>query len=165
MADPVRDDRPGLASSVIVDGRLELVLNNALGAIDEGSARMLDFLDGAALDEATLHRLQVVFEELVANIIRHGFSEESGQSIHVTVAQGRDAVTFIFEDDGIPFNPLEEPPPRPFTSIESAKVGGLGISLVTKYCAQIRYERPAPRGGGNGFSPQNRLVTIIPTRL
>jgi len=163
MADPARGEGCGLKSAAVVNGRLELVLNNTLAAIEEGSARMLAFLDRATLDETTQNRLQVVFEELVANIVRHGFSAHSAQSILVKIGQRPDAVEFVFEDDGAPFNPLEAPPPRPYTSIEKAKVGGLGISLVTKYASRIRYERPAARDGGHGFLPQNRLVVTIAT--
>ena len=165
MADPARDTRPGLKSAAIVHGRLELVLNNTLAAIEDGSACMLDFLDRAALDETTQSRLQVVFEELVANIVRHGFSARSGQSIHVTIAQGPDKVEFTFEDDGTPFDPLKAPPPPPHASLEKAKVGGLGIALVRKYASQLHYERPAQRAGGRGFAPRNRLLVIVPTRV
>ena len=161
MANPVRDNRCGLRSAAIVKGKLELVLNNTLAAIEDGSACMLDFLDRSALDESTQHRLQVVFEELVSNIVRHGFFEHSGQSIHVKIDHGPGTVKFVFEDDGTPFNPLAAPAPRPYTSIESAKIGGLGISLVTKYSSQLHYERPPQAAGGNGFSPQNRLVVTV----
>lgn len=169
MADPARNARPGLKSAAIVHGRLELVLNNTLCAIEAGSSRMLDFLDRAALDETTQSRLQVVFEELVANIVRHGFSARSGQSIHVKIAQGPDKVEFTFEDDGTPFNPLQAPPPPPHASIEKAKVGGLGIALVRKYASQLCYERPDKRpgqgAGSQDFVPKNRLLVTVPTRV
>jgi anti-sigma regulatory factor (Ser/Thr protein kinase) len=161
MANPVRDNRCGLRSATIVNGALELVLNNTLAAIEDGSTCMLDFLDRLALDESTQNRLQVVFEELVSNIIRHGFFEHSGQSIHVRIDCGPGMVNFIFEDDGTPFNPLDAPAPCSYTTIESAKVGGLGISLVSKYSSQLHYERPPQIVGANGFSPQNRLVVTV----
>jgi anti-sigma regulatory factor (Ser/Thr protein kinase) len=161
MANPAWDNRSGLRSATIVNGKLELVLNNTLAAIEGGSGCMLDFLGRSALDERTQNRLQVVFEELVANIIRHGFFEHSRQSIHVKIDHGPGTIKFTFEDDGTPFNPLEAPAPCPSTSIESAKIGGLGISLVTKYSSQLHYERPPQTLVGNGFSPQNRLVVTI----
>ena len=80
--------------------------------------------------------------------LRHGFCAHSGQSIHVGIERKPGMAEFTFEDDGIPFNPLDVPPPRPYTSLEKAKIGGLGVSLVTKYSTQLRYERPAQSDGG-----------------
>jgi anti-sigma regulatory factor (Ser/Thr protein kinase) len=70
-------------------------------------------------------------------------------------------VELTFEDDGRPFNPLEAAPSQPPTSIETAKIGGLGIPLVARLSASLRYERPAT--GSEGFTPTNRLVVAIAT--
>jgi anti-sigma regulatory factor (Ser/Thr protein kinase) len=161
MADPARDSLCGLRSAAIVNGKLELVLNNTLAAIEDGSARMLDFLSSLAPDETAKNRLQVIFEELIANIVRHGFREYSDQSIHVKIDRQPDMVEFTFEDDGKPFNPLKAPAPRAYTSIEKAKIGGLGISLVTKYSSHLCYEGLTEGGSGHGFSPRNRLVVKV----
>ena len=109
------------------------------------------------------HRLEVVFEELVSNTIRHGFTRDSDQSIHVRIEPKPGLVEFTFEDDGTPFNPLEVEPPAPFKSIETARIGGLGISLVVKLSAHLSYERLAPHTGQPGFAPRNRLVVAIAT--
>ena len=85
MADRVQNEPCGLRSATIVDGRLELVLNNTLAAIEDGRRRVLKFLSGEPLGEVACHNLEVVFEELVSNTIRHGFTSNSGQSIHVRV--------------------------------------------------------------------------------
>lgn len=163
MTSPLQDEPCGLRSAAIVNGGLELVLNNTLEAIEDGRCRVLDFLAGQALAEIVRHRLEVVFEELVSNTIRHGFARNSDQSIHVRVEPRPGLVEFTFEDDGIPFNPLEAEPPAPPSSIEAAKIGGRGIPLVAKFCARLSYERPASRDGQPGFVPSNRLIVAIPT--
>ena len=162
MGKPSHSENGGLRSAAIVDGRLELVLNNRIAAIEDGRCRLVEFLAGQALDEVVRHRLELVFEELVSNTIRHGFAMHSDQSIHIRVELQPGLVEFTFEDDGRPFNPLEVEPPEPFTSIETARIGGLGVPLVAKLSAYVRYERPEP-GLGNGFSPRNRLVLAIAT--
>ena len=154
-------DKGGLRSASVIDGRLELVLNNRIAAIEEGGRCMVEFLVGQGLSEVVSHRLEVVFEELVSNTIRHGFAMHSGQSIHVRVEPRPGLIELIFEDDGRPFNPLEAAPSEP-PSIESARVGGLGIPLVAKLSASLRYERPES-GGKPGFSPRNRLIVAIAT--
>jgi anti-sigma regulatory factor (Ser/Thr protein kinase) len=163
MAKPSQSKTDGVRSAAIVDGRLELVLNNRIAAIEDGRRCLLEFLAGQVLDEVARHRLEVVFEELVSNTIRHGFAMHSDQSIHVRVEPRPGLVEFTFEDDGWPFNPMEAAPSEPPTSIETAKVGGLGIPLVAKLSTHLNYERLAPHDGQRGFAPRNRLVVAIAT--
>jgi serine/threonine-protein kinase RsbW len=153
-------EQSGLRSSSVADGKLSLVLNNNLAAIEDGRCRMADFLSGQGIDERTAHRLEVVFEEIVSNIIRHGFTRDSPQSIHVLIARKPGAVTLCFEDDGKAFDPLSAPAPEGFSSIETAMVGGLGIPLVRKLAESVRYESPLPQTG-ESFLPNNRIMVSI----
>jgi len=59
------------------------------------------------------------------------------------------------------FNPLEAKPSEPLTTIETARIGGLGIPLVAKLSADLRYERPVMPAGASGFAPRNRLFVAI----
>ena len=163
MAKPSQSETDGIRSAAVVDGRLELVLNNRIAAIEDGRCRLVEFLADRALGDVAHHRLEVVFEELVSNIIRHGFTMHSDQTIHVRVESKPGLVEFTFEDDGWPFNPLEAKPSEPLTSIETARVGGLGIPLVAKLSATMRYERLAPDADITGFAPNNRLVVAVAT--
>jgi anti-sigma regulatory factor (Ser/Thr protein kinase) len=163
MAELVQNEPCGLRSAAIVNGRLEMVLNNTLAAIEDGRRRVVEFISGEPLGEIACHRLEAVFEELVSNTIRHGFARNSGQSIHVRVERQPGLVEFTFEDDGIAFNPLEAKPPEPLKSIETARVGGLGIPLVTRSSARLHYERLTSDAGQSGFSPCNRLVVSVAT--
>jgi anti-sigma regulatory factor (Ser/Thr protein kinase) len=163
MKGPFQDEPSGLRSAAIVNGGLELVLNNTLAAIKDGNCRLLDFLAGQALGDVVRHRLEVIFEELVSNTICHGFTRDSDQSIHVRVERRPGLVEFTFEDDGVPFNPLKADPPEPFSSLEAARIGGLGIPLVAKFSDHLHYERLAPHAGQSGFAPRNRLVVGIAT--
>ena len=153
----------GVRSAAIVDGRLEMVLNNRIAAIEDGRRCLVEFLAGQALSEVVHHRMEVVFEELVSNTIRHGFTMHSEQSIHVRVEPGPGRIEFVFEDDGMAFNPLEARPAEPLTSIETARIGGLGIPLVAKLSARLAYERPVLAAGATGFAPRNRLFVAIAT--
>jgi serine/threonine-protein kinase RsbW len=152
----------GLRSAEVVDGRLLLVLNNTLAAVEDGRSRVLEFLALRPLDPLVRNRLEVLFEELVSNTIRHGFARHSGQSIRVQVEQKPASIELIFEDDGAPFNPLETEAPEPFSTIEAARIGGLGIPLVIKLSSGVRYERPAT-GTGAAFSPRNRTIVSLAT--
>ena len=148
-----------MRSAEIVDGRLRLVLGNTLAAVEDGRSEIMRFL--GPLNAMAQNRLEVLFEELVSNTIRHGFSKGSGQSIHVQVERGPDAVTLVFEDDGSAFDPTQaELPEEGFTSAESARVGGLGIPLIVKLSSALRYEALSSRNDA-GFHPRNRTTVSV----
>jgi anti-sigma regulatory factor (Ser/Thr protein kinase) len=158
----------GLRSSEIVDGELELILNNSMDSVDDGRRQILRFLESRDLNSRVVNRLEVIFEEVVSNIVRYGFAPQAQQSIRLRVASGPDAIALTFEDDGVPFNPLETPEPDRFTSIDTAKVGGLGVALVRRLSSSVGYERIPPCAAGRTlagrpFEPRNRLTVTIAT--
>lgn len=147
-----------MRSTEIVDGRLRLVLANTLAAVEDGRSEIMRFL--GPLDAMAQNRLEVLFEELVSNTIRHGFAKGSGQSIHVEVERGPGAVTLVFEDDGLPFDPTQAELPEGFTSAETARIGGLGIPLIVKLSSALRYEELSSRND-TGFHPRNRTTVSV----
>lgn len=156
----------GLRLSEIVAGDLRLALNNTMTAVEDGRYQILRYLEPWDIRGAVVNRLEVVFEELVSNTIRHGFGPRSDQIILVSVAVKPGAIELAFEDDGLPFNPLEIAEPEPFTSLEEAKLGGLGIPLILKLSTNVRYERIPPGTvrqiiDGRPFAPCNRIKISI----
>jgi anti-sigma regulatory factor (Ser/Thr protein kinase) len=129
-----------------------------LVAVEDGRSEIMRFL--WPLDAMAQNRLEVLFEELVSNTIRHGFTKGSGQTIHVEVERGPDAVTLVFEDNGLPFDPTQAELPEGFTSAETARVGGLGIPLIVKLSSALSYEE-LPARNGAGFHPRNRTTVSV----
>ncbi len=149
-------EQNGLRSAALVEGKLRLVLNNTLAAVEDGRCAVVEFL--GPLDAMVQNRLEVVFEELVANTVRHGFTDDSDQSIHVEVERGSGAITLTFEDDGAPFNPVQtEAPGR----ADADRVGGLGLPLIAKMSSALRYEQLAPGELRQGFNPRNRTTVSV----
>lgn len=160
--------REGLRSSRIVGDDLRLVLNNTLASIEDGRREIERHLEPQGLSALVAHRLEVVFEELIANIVRHGFRPGSDQTILVDVAARPGRIELTLTDDGAPFNPLEAPAPKPFETLETARIGGLGVALVRKLSAEVRYDAPGPDAAvadleGRPFAPVNRIVVAIAT--
>jgi anti-sigma regulatory factor (Ser/Thr protein kinase) len=156
----------GLRSAEAAGGALRLVLDNSIAAIEAGRQEILKFLAPRALDALVINRLEVVFEEVVSNIVRHGFERGADQTILVAVSETPGAVELVFEDDGSPFDPVQAPEPPKATSIETAKLGGMGVPLIHRLASSLRYEVPAPGEGrsilaGRPFAPRNRLTATI----
>lgn len=109
-----------------------------------------------ALDQHGVHakgryNVELVFEEIVTNIIRHGSSDGAQCAIEVALGFDDKVVVVSFHDDGKPFDPLEHADPELPQSVDSARVGGLGLMLVRKAATRMEYER----------TPQNRNRLIV----
>lgn len=158
---------PGLASAWREGPRLHLLLDNTIEAIELGRSRIRAWADPFAPPPRTINRLEVVFEEIVSNIVRHGFAPGSGQRIHAVLGLTDGGVELTVEDDGEPFDPLAAPAPAPFSDLATAAVGGLGIELTRRFCAALAYERLPGRSAaavGEAFAPVNRLTATIAAR-
>ena len=156
----------GLRSCETVDGALRLVLNNTMAAVEDGRLPLVRYFEPHALGAKVVNRLEVIFEEMISNIVRHGFEAHSDQSIVVVARYRPGSIELSFEDDGAPFDPLEVAEPEPFSSLETAKLGGLGVPLVRRLSSNVRYERPASDApardvGGRAFRPRNRVTLSI----
>jgi anti-sigma regulatory factor (Ser/Thr protein kinase) len=139
---------------------MEAAMTEALLRIGKGNkelARGLEAL-GAVLDAAGIgprgrFQAELVFEELVTNVIRYGYGDEEPHLVDVAVSVDAEDVVMVVSDDGKPFNPLDRPEPDLPHSLAEAHVGGLGIMLVRKAARDVAYER---RDG------RNYLTVLIP---
>ncbi len=155
--------RASLLQAVRFDGdRLTLRLGNGLGAIIDGGEALAEFSRRAGLSPAVVNRIEVIFEEVLANIVRHGFEAGSVQSIRVELVADGDTVEITFDDDGIAFDPTRRPMPAPFTNLADAPIGGLGIPLVRRLAQSVDYAFH-PASDEAGFDPVNRLVVRVAT--
>lgn len=100
-----------------------------------------------------LHDVQLVLEELVTNVIRHGGRDAVRPRIAVEADIVGDAVRLSVEDDCRPFDPTAVPePPLPAT-IEDRRSGGHGLRIVRRLVSRLTYTR-LPQG--------NRTEALIP---
>ena len=128
-----------------------------LDATREGFAAAFDQLR-TALDTLSLSgrprlSVELVFEEVVANVVRHGARPDGRTTISLEVVLQDDAVRLTFLDDGIPFDPRQRPDPAPARDLEHAETGGRGFMLIHSVCKELEYAR-TPEG-------QNRLTVTV----
>jgi anti-sigma regulatory factor (Ser/Thr protein kinase) len=85
--------------------------------------------------------MNLALEEIVTNVIRHGWKDRDDQYITVEVAVGLTELTARVEDDSPPFDPLQLPPPDVTAPLEQRRPGGLGIHLSKKLLDGLHYSR------------------------
>ena len=109
-------------------------------------------LDDYSLSGPARYRCELVFEEVVTNVIRHGQRNGTARSVHVVLEGRNDEIVIRFEDDGIPFDPtkraLAERKPD-----HGSDGGGHGIRLIRTAAQSIEYERTVEE--------RNRLTVTI----
>ena len=108
---------------------LVLNLTNQPAVIEESRLAVVAFLEPLGVVTRTMNRVEVVLEELLSNLIRHGHDVNA---IMVATGYRGGSIDLVVEDDGAVFDPLGKPDPDPFTSLAEAPLGGLGIALVRR---------------------------------
>ncbi|MBQ9518937.1 MAG: ATP-binding protein, partial [Firmicutes bacterium] len=88
-----------------------------------------------------LMQLNLVVEEIFINIANYAYKDKVGKTrISCDMDSENHLITIVFEDEGIPFNPLEREDPDVTASAEEREIGGLGIFLTKKMMDDVRYE-------------------------
>src|SRR5215469_2229492 len=116
--------------------------------------RLRRSLDRYALSATTRYNTELVFEEIVANIVGHGARNGREPDVRVTLEARPDSIVLIFDDDGVPFDPRGRPDPVKPKSLEEAKVGGFGLMLVRRAASSLEYLRTA--------EDRNQLTVRVP---
>ncbi len=109
-----------------------------IDSLEPARLAILEFLHARDIGPATINRIEVVLEELMANVARHAVD---ARTIAVTANVGDSGLVLSIEDDGEAFNPLDATDPEPFSTLESATVGGQGIPLIKRLSKRVRYDR------------------------
>lgn len=85
-------------------------------------------------------QINVAIDELMSNIVKYGYVKQPGPvTVSVIAKDDPRGVCIRFEDEGIPYNPLNKEDPDVSLSAEDRSIGGLGIFLVKKTMDDIKY--------------------------
>ena len=127
---------------------------NNLAGLKQGLNGLGAWLEGHRIATETENRARLVFEEIVTNVIRYGFSDAGAHIIHAAAHIGSDDLTLTFDDEGRPFDPRKAPELARNHSLAQASIGGRGLILVRAAASRIDYERTS--------EGHNRLTVTLP---
>jgi serine/threonine-protein kinase RsbW len=127
----------------------------------EHLAELLAFVDGACaragLDRDTTLDVRLATEEVVTNIIEHGYAGMPPGPIAVRFRREPTQVVVTVDDVGRPFDPALVPHADTTSPIEQRRSGGLGWHLVQQVMDEVRHEPRIPNG--NRLTLVKRLLT------
>ncbi len=110
-----------------------------------------EFATGGALGDDVSNSLQVCFEELASNIVRHGSeglwvnpkaeAVPSPLTFSVGLTLAPDKLRLMIEDNGAPFDVVAAESHGVNQTLNDLQVGGLGIHLVKSLASKLSYQR------------------------
>jgi serine/threonine-protein kinase RsbW len=92
-----------------------------------------------------IYGLTLAVDELVTNIIVHGYRGQGG-SVEIEMAKEGDSLVVRLRDQAPPFDPTTVPPPDLSVALDERPLGGLGIYLARQFMDEVIH-RVTPQGG------------------
>lgn len=120
---------------------MEARVFNRLDEIDRVNAAFNEFAERHALDSKLRRKINLVFDEILNNIITYAYEDKDEHLIDVHVRLSQAGLTVTITDDGKPFNPFENQATDTTLSVEDRLFGGLGVHLVRNVMDRVSYER------------------------
>lgn len=116
----------------------------------ENMQEFIDFVETILNDSGvpmrTVVKIHVTVDEIFSNICYYSGATEVTLGIRIDEKEtdgqmtGTKEIAMFFEDDGIPYNPLDRSDPDVTELLGRRKEGGLGIYLVKKRMDRVEYE-------------------------
>ena len=120
---------------------LDMRLKNQLTEIDRFKESFNSFSEENEIPTSIRRELNMVFDELLNNVVSYAYQDDAEHEIEVRVEVARERLVVSIADDGIPFNPFDVDTPDTGLALEERTLGGLGIHLVLKVMDKVAYQR------------------------
>jgi serine/threonine-protein kinase RsbW len=129
--------------------RVSLEFSARLDNLTRAFSRIWPAFEHAGLPPRVRRRVELVFEELFANTVIHGYKVPQAQAddslsgdqlVWIELRARPGEVQMIYQDAAPPFDPLHAELPSLEGDAEARAVGGLGLIMVVKVPTESRYE-------------------------
>jgi sigma-B regulation protein RsbU (phosphoserine phosphatase) len=118
-----------------------ITIKNGLPAIVQVNERFNSFADEHGIPKTVSRKMNMVFDELLNNIISYAYQDNKDHDIDVSVELTGNWLGVTISDDGMPFDPFTVHTPDTDLSLEERDIGGLGIHLVKNLMDKFSYKR------------------------
>lgn len=99
----------------------------------------------AGFSLARVHEIELVVEEIVANICRYSYADQNGSVELCCERLDNEKMALEFIDYGCAFNILAMPEPDLSGDIDQRDVGGVGVPVLRALIDQASYRREGVR--------------------
>lgn len=124
-----------------MSGRLEITVENTFGAVADSARRLDDFASESGLSARKTYQLDLIYEELMTNIVKYSYNDHLPHQISVILEPEGELLSLTIVHDGLDFNPWMTDDPDLTVPLEQREEGGIGILLIRKFSKKTFYER------------------------
>lgn len=121
--------------------QFSISINNELAEIGRVVQAFESFWKFHNLADPVVHAVQVAIDEMISNIVLHGYDDAEKHEIFIKITLTKAAVILEIRDDGRPFDPFSFAQTKPDTAsaLTERPIGGLGLHLVTSLMDACEY--------------------------
>ena len=123
-----------------------LTLYNDVARIATAAAQVRGVLAQAGVGARASHDLLVCMDEVLTNVIAHGFPDGGEHVLEVVLRRSGDQVRLEVIDDGIAFDPVASAA-NPAGSPLAREPGGQGLVILHALADRLEYRREAGETG------------------
>ncbi len=120
---------------------LQLTLANNLDEIPRLTEAVEAFCEPFEPSTKDLFSLQLALEELITNIVTHGYTDGGVHTFTVVLSAGAGCIRAVITDDAPAYDPFARAEVDTSLPLEDRPIGGLGVHLVKKLMDVSHYER------------------------
>lgn len=118
------------------------VLANDVASIAPLAARLAAFGVGQSIDRRVVEHLTLALDELLTNVIEHGFADDKPHELRVRIWLEDSSLQAELIDDAAPFDPFRDAPkPDIAADAQARPIGGLGVHFVRTLIDNATYQR------------------------
>jgi serine/threonine-protein kinase RsbW len=133
-----------------MDRTLEMTIGSDIAEIPAVSALLENAMQAHGFSSEEILDTQLAVEEVITNIIIHGYKEPGGE-IHLSCRITRTRAEIRICDAAPPFNPLSIPEPELEGGVDERGIGGLGVYLLRNVMDDISYR----------YENGNNILTLV----
>jgi serine/threonine-protein kinase RsbW len=124
---------------------LKRTITNELHSLESLMNASTNFLEDHGIDAQAVYRTNLGLEEMITNIIKHGYDDYETHNIEVAIEILASEIAVTIEDDGHKFDPLAHKQNLEEIPLENRQIGGLGIHLIRTMLSEMTYKRESER--------------------
>jgi anti-sigma regulatory factor (Ser/Thr protein kinase) len=114
-------------------------LRNDVSELPRLARWVQDFCEAHDLPAPLAFSFDLALEEVVTNVITHGYDDERPHEIEVRMSVVEGTVRAEITDDGRPFDPRQAPAPDVGAPLADRPIGGLGTFLIQRSMDDVDY--------------------------
>ena len=121
-------------------GKLVVKLENQQDEFQRFTTAMDEYGRIESLPDSVIFQVTLAVDELFTNIVSYAYEDDEQHEIRIELTSDGENVQVDVYDDGTEFDPLQLEHKLP-ESIETADIGGHGISIIRNFMDDVVYQR------------------------